>query len=330
MCINMDELNRKIEENLKLQEEMKRQLAEMEEIKKSLMNSELQGLMDQRKALITEKKESQTRLNGLMDEKCLLEEKISNENTNYNNILKKLNSIEEKLSGFSHLNDEETIVSEPVFSPLDVEEVVENKVDDVKPVFESVKVEPFTAAVSQVQKDLEPTTLFEEAVKSVESKDNDNTCVHYNNTFNGLKKYDEELYFFLDGLEKSAEYSFKETFTKVGNFLDLFTDKILDKNYINKASVTQDKASNMECLTAKINYIITNQLITLPADNVSYKCSACDEYIKTNCFTFLMMLYKTAVLPKEQLRNSYPIYNDEVMTKCIKCILFVLNRFYVS
>lgn len=57
---------------------------------------------------------------------------------------------------------------------------------------------------------------------------------------------------------------------------------------------------------------------------------ACDEYIKTNCFTFLMMLYKTAVLPKEQLRSSYPIYNDEVMTKCLKCILFVLNRFYVA
>ena len=107
------------------------------------------------------------------------------------------NSIEEKLSGFSHLNDEKTIVSEPDFSPLDIEEVVENKVDDVKPVFESVKVEPFTAAVSQVQKDLEPTTLFEEAVKSVESKDNDNTCVHYNNTFNGLKKYDNVGYFFV-------------------------------------------------------------------------------------------------------------------------------------
>ena len=39
----MDELNRKIEENLKLQEEMKKQLAEMEEIKKNLLNSELQG-----------------------------------------------------------------------------------------------------------------------------------------------------------------------------------------------------------------------------------------------------------------------------------------------
>lgn len=28
--------------------------------------------------------------------------------------------------------------------------------------------------------------------------------------------------------------------------------------------------------------------------------------------------------------SSYPIYNDEVMTKCLKCILFVLNRFYVA
>lgn len=42
MSLNMDELNRKIEENLKLQEEMKKQLAEMEEIKKNLLNSELQ------------------------------------------------------------------------------------------------------------------------------------------------------------------------------------------------------------------------------------------------------------------------------------------------
>ena len=49
----MDELNRKIEENLKLQEEMKKQLAEMEEIKKNLLNSELQGLvLRQEKGLI--------------------------------------------------------------------------------------------------------------------------------------------------------------------------------------------------------------------------------------------------------------------------------------
>ena len=53
MSLNMDELNRKIEENLKLQEEMKKQLAEMEEIKKNLLNSELQGLvLCQEKGLI--------------------------------------------------------------------------------------------------------------------------------------------------------------------------------------------------------------------------------------------------------------------------------------
>ena len=93
-----------------------------------------------------------------------------------------------------------------------------------------------------------------------------------------------------------------------------------------------DKTQNYSKITKLLvkPYIISNQIITVPADNVSYKCAACDEYIKTNCFTFLMMLYKTAVLPKEQLRNSYPIYNDEVMTKCLKCILFVLNRFYVA
>lgn len=116
----------------------------------------------------------------------------------------------------------------------------------------------------------------------------------------------------------------------LGNFLDLFTNKILAKNNVNISAVVQNKMTTVDKLTAKINYIISNQIITVPADNVSYKCAACDEYIKTNCFTFLMMLYKTAVLPKEQLRNSYPIYNDEVMTKCLKCILFVLNRFYVA
>lgn len=174
----------------------------------------------------------------------------------------------------------------------------------------------------------QPESIFEEAVKV--AKSNDNTGVRYSNTFSGLKKYDEELYYFVDGLERSAEYSFNETFTKLGNFLDLFTNKILAKNNVNISAVVQNKMTTVDKLTAKINYIISNQIITVPADNVSYKCAACDEYIKTNCFTFLMMLYKTAVLPKEQLRNSYPIYNDEVMTKCLKCILFVLNRFYVA
>lgn len=70
--------------------------------------------------------------------------------------MKQLNSIEEKLSGFSHLNDEETIVSEPDFSPLDVEEVVENKVDDVKPVFESVKVEPLLRLFLRFKRILNP------------------------------------------------------------------------------------------------------------------------------------------------------------------------------
>lgn len=61
----MDELNRKIEENLKLQEEMKKQLAEMEEIKKNLLNSELQGLMNKRKELLSEKDKSKATLNSL-------------------------------------------------------------------------------------------------------------------------------------------------------------------------------------------------------------------------------------------------------------------------
>ena len=325
MSLNMDELNRKIEENLKLQEEMKKQLAEMEEIKKNLLNSELQGLMDKRKELLSEKDKSKATLNSLKNEKSILEEKILKEDEHYNSILKELDSLDDKIAGVSnmgHASNKEEAVSEKKTTPEPmIEPVVENIPEEVVEEKASTKTE-----MHEIPK--QPESIFEEAVKA--AKSNDNTGVRYSNTFSGLKKYDEELYYFVDGLERSAEYSFNETFTKLGNFLDLFTNKILAKNNVNISAVVQNKMTTVDKLTAKINYIISNQIITVPADNVSYKCAACDEYIKTNCFTFLMMLYKTAVLPKEQLRNSYPIYNDEVMTKCLKCILFNKNRFYVA
>lgn len=321
----MDELNRKIEENLKLQEEMKKQLAEMEEIKKNLLNSELQGLMDKRKELLSEKDKSKATLNSLKNEKSILEEKILKEDEHYNSILKELDSLDDKIAGVSDMgyaSNKEEAVSEKKTTPEPmIEPVVENILEEVVEEKAPTKTE-----MHEIPK--QPESIFEEAVKA--AKSNDNTGVRYSNTFSGLKKYDEELYYFVDGLERSAEYSFNETFTKLGNFLDLFTNKILAKNNVNISAIVQNKMTTVDKLTAKINYIISNQIITVPADNVSYKCAACDEYIKTNCFTFLMMLYKTAVLPKEQLRSSYPIYNDEVMTKCLKCILFVLNRFYVA
>ena len=92
MSLNMDELNRKIEENLKLHEEMKKLLAEMEEIKKNLLNSELQGLMDKRKELLSEKDKSKATLNSLKNEKRILEEKILKEDEHYNSILKEWRS----------------------------------------------------------------------------------------------------------------------------------------------------------------------------------------------------------------------------------------------
>lgn len=233
--------------------------------------------------------------------------------------------MDDKIAGVSDIgyaSNKEEVVSEKKTTPEPmIEPVVENIPEEV--VEEKA---PTKTKMPEIPK--QPESIFEEAVKV--AKSNDNTGVRYSNTFSGLKKYDEELYYFVDGLERSAEYSFNETFTKLGNFLDLFTNKILAKNNVNISAVVQNKMTTVDKLTAKINYIISNQIITVPADNVSYKCAACDEYIKTNCFTFLMMLYKTAVLPKEQLRSSYPIYNDEVMTKCLKCILFVLNRFYVA
>ena len=218
MSLNMDELNRKIEENLKLQEEMKKQLAEMEEIKKNLLNSELQGLMDKRKELLSEKDKSKATLNSLKNEKRILEEKILKEDEHYNSILKELDSLDDKIAGVSDIgyaSNKEEVVSEKKTTPEPmIEPVVENIPEEV--VEEKA---PTKTKMPEIPK--QPESIFEEAVKV--AKSNDNTGVRYSNTFSGLKKYDEELYYFVDGLERSAEYSFNETFTKLGNFLDLFT-----------------------------------------------------------------------------------------------------------
>lgn len=228
----MDELNRKIEENLKLQEEMKKQLAEMEEIKKNLLNSELQGLMDKRKELLSEKDKSKATLNSLKNEKSILEEKILKEDEHYNSILKELDSLDDKIAGVSdmgYVSNKEEAVSEKktTLEPM-IEPVVENIPEEVVEEKAPTKTE-----MPEIPK--QPESIFEEAVKV--AKSNDNTGVRYSNTFSGLKKYDEELYYFVDGLERSAEYSFNETFTKLGNFLDLFTNKILAKNNVNISAV---------------------------------------------------------------------------------------------
>lgn len=247
----MDELNRKIEENLKLQEEMKKQLAEMEEIKKNLLNSELQGLMDKRKELLSEKDKSKATLNSLKNEKSILEEKILKEDEHYNSILKELDSLDDKIAGVSdmgYVSNKEEAVSEKktTLEPM-IEPVVENIPEEVVEEKAPTKTE-----MPEIPK--QPESIFEEAVKV--AKSNDNTGVRYSNTFSGLKKYDEELYYFVDGLERSAEYSFNETFTKLGNFLDLFTNKILAKNNVNISAVVQNKMTTVDKLTAKINYIM--------------------------------------------------------------------------
>lgn len=244
----MDELNRKIEENLKLQEEMKKQLAEMEEIKKNLLNSELQGLMDKRKELLSEKDKSKATLNSLKNEKSILEEKILKEDEHYNSILKELDSLDDKIAGVSdigYVSNKEEAVSEKktTLEPM-IEPVVENIPEEVVEEKAPTKTE-----MPEIPK--QPESIFEEAVKV--AKSNDNTGVRYSNTFSGLKKYDEELYYFVDGLERSAEYSFNETFTKLGNFLDLFTNKILAKNNVNISEVVQNKMTTVDKLTAKIN-----------------------------------------------------------------------------
>lgn len=214
MSLNMDELNRKIEENLKLQEEMKKQLAEMEEIKKNLLNSELQGLMDKRKELLSEKDKSKATLNSLKNEKSILEEKILKEDEHYNSILKELDSLDDKIAGVSdmgYVSNKEEAVSEKktTLEPM-IEPVVENIPEEVVEEKAPTKTE-----MPEIPK--QPESIFEEAVKV--AKSNDNTGVRYSNTFSGLKKYDEELYYFVDGKEslivKFLHICLREDFPKI-------------------------------------------------------------------------------------------------------------------
>lgn len=176
----------------------------------------------------------------------------------------------------------------------------------------------------------EEKSVFEQALEAtVQQTQKDDTHYKYHHVFDDLQVKDKEIYGIIDQLEKRAEYSFKETFTTVGVFLDKITDRILEKNNYRPEIVASCAEDMITRINVKTSFILKNKLVEISPNNVSYKCGALigchDEYLKTNVFMFLFLLYKSATLDESSNNGTWPLYNDEVMLKCIKSIHYLLN-----
>lgn len=176
----------------------------------------------------------------------------------------------------------------------------------------------------------EEKSVFEQALEAtVQQTQKDDTHYKYHHVFDDLQVKDKEIYGIIDQLEKRAEYSFKETFTTVGLFLDKITDRILEKNNYRPEIVASCAEDMITRINVKTSFILKNKLVEISPNNVSYKCGALigchDEYLKTNVFMFLFLLYKSATLDESSNNGTWPLYNDEVMLKCIKSIHYLLK-----
>lgn len=176
----------------------------------------------------------------------------------------------------------------------------------------------------------EEKSVFEQALEAtVQQTQKDDTHYKYHHVFDDLQVKDKEIYGIIDQLEKRAEYSFKETFTTVGVFLDKITDRILEKNNYRPEIVASCAEDMITRINVKTSFILKNKLVEISPNNVSYKCGALigchDEYLKTNVFMFLFLLYKSATLDESSNNGTWPLYNDEVMLKCIKSIHYLLK-----
>ena len=176
----------------------------------------------------------------------------------------------------------------------------------------------------------EEKSVFEQALEAtVQQTQKDATHYKYHHVFDDLQVKDKEIYGIIDQLEKRAEYSFKETFTTVGVFLDKITDRILEKNNFRPEIVASTAKDMITRINVKTSFILKNKLVEISPNNVSYKCGALigchDEYLKTNVFMFLFLLYKSATLDESSNNGTWPLYNDEVMLKCIKSIHYLLK-----
>lgn len=316
---NFDEL---IKQKLAEIEALKQEKEEMERAKKA----NIENLQKERGDLLIQIKSAKEKLDTLEIAKKDIQDQIDVLTKELQNDSDRLVDIECQLKKYEG-GDVEVDVSKEN-SIVDTK-VILDEVHEEQPEKEAIPLIPALEEEDVVVE--EEKSVFEQALEAtVQQTQKDDTHYKYHHVFDDLQVKDKEIYGIIDQLEKRAEYSFKETFTTVGVFLDKITDRILEKNNYRPEIVASCAEDMLTRINVKTSFILKNKLVEISPNNVSYKCGALigchDEYLKTNVFMFLFLLYKSATLDESSNNGTWPLYNDEVMLKCIKSIHYLLKE----
>lgn len=315
---NFDEL---IKQKLAEIEALKQEKEEMEKAKKA----NIENLQKEKGDLLIQIKSAKEKLDTLEIAKKDIQDQMDVLTKELQNDSDRLVDIECQLKKYEGKDVEVDVSKEN--SNVDTN-VILDEVHEEQPEKEAIPLIPALEEENVVVE--EEKSVFEQALEAtVQQTQKDATHYKYHHVFDDLQVKDKEIYGIIDQLEKRAEYSFKETFTTVGVFLDKITDRILEKNNFRPEIVASTAKDMLTRINVKTSFILKNKLVEISPNNVSYKCGALigchDEYLKTNVFMFLFLLYKSATLDESSNNGTWPLYNDEVMLKCIKSIHYLLK-----
>lgn len=315
---NFDEL---IKQKLAEIEALKQEKEEMERAKKA----NIENLQKEKGDLLIQIKSAKEKLDTLEIAKKDIQDQIDVLTKELQNDSDRLVDIECQLKKYEGKDVEVDVSKEN--SIVDTN-VILDEVHEEQPEKEAIPLIPALEEENVVVE--EEKSVFEQALEAtVQQTQKDDTHYKYHHVFDDLQVKDKEIYGIIDQLEKRAECSFKETFTTVGVFLDKITDRILEKNNYRPEIVASCAEDMITRINVKTSFILKNKLVEISPNNVSYKCGALigchDEYLKTNVFMFLFLLYKSATLDESSNNGTWPLYNDEVMLKCIKSIHYLLK-----
>lgn len=315
---NFDEL---IKQKLAEIEALKQEKEEMEKAKKA----NIENLQKEKGDLLIQIKRAKEKLDTLEIAKKDIQDQMNVLTKELQNDSDRLVDIECQLKKYEGKDVEVDVSKEN--SIVDTN-VILDEVHEEQPEKEAIPLIPALEEENVVVE--EEKSVFEQALEAtVQQTQKDDTHYKYHHVFDDLQVKDKEIYGIIDQLEKRAEYSFKETFTIVGVFLDKITDRILEKNNYRPEIVASCAEDMITRINVKTSFILKNKLVEISPNNVSYKCGALigchDEYLKTNVFMFLFLLYKSATLDESSNNGTWPLYNDEVMLKCIKSIHYLLK-----
>lgn len=315
---NFDEL---IKQKLAEIEALKQEKEEMEKAKKA----NIENLQKEKGDLLIQIKRAKEKLDTLEIAKKDIQDQMNVLTKELQNDSDRLVDIECQLKKYEGKDVEVDVSKEN--SIVDTN-VILDEVHEEQPEKEAIPLIPALEEENVVVE--EQKSVFEQALEAtVQQTQKDDTHYKYHHVFDDLQVKDKEIYGIIDQLEKRAECSFKETFTTVGVFLDKITDRILEKNNYRPEIVASCAEDMITRINVKTSFILKNKLVEISPNNVSYKCGALigchDEYLKTNVFMFLFLLYKSATLDESSNNGTWPLYNDEVMLKCIKSIHYLLK-----